>query len=549
MTVTEAALNVTALLHHVTSFLTFRETTLLRSVSRCFRDNVDASTTHFKVANADNLPFLESYCLKLTNLQHVDFSNLKWSTKPKVFKAFSSCTTITTFHDVFVRCESSARAFTRLLKCQTRPLNHLTLYICGTHLGLKDVPPTRSLELHVRHEILSNQSLSNLLKRCGHRLTKFKLGLEHHTYCTLEKCVCTFHTVFQTILTHCTHLQQIELDVPCLGKPFTTNTRKPTPLQSFVVCNSVIGPDWSSAFFALNHENLSHLDICDIASSTFEEALLCFLKSDTCPPLSSVCWKNYWRTRQDLLEPQLVKTLAQGPCVHSIRALCFEGQFLSAQAVSALPDLKHTLTSLSLSNARIASLPFEVLCSAVGQMTNLQALDVSGLFLESEMNTLLLHLATVPHLHTINLSSSTIQAQPFVTFVNNHHSTIRSITASYCVPDESTLYYILEHVAFLPALHTLNLVCYCSLAYQSSAQYAFLLSKALRRMPSIEYLTACAPPAAFLGILIDVVRNNTKFRRLTLRVPVDSRNQYDHFVKTTSKILWEGLPGVQVNVY
>ena len=549
--IVEDVLSIGVLLQHMLEFCSGAEKNTLRCVSSRMTQNVDAVICSLKLRNLTaNYDSLRRFCTQLPYLRRLELSSMCWNSNPLVFKALTPCRGVTDFHEIHIHCEKAAKEFVKLLRSQLLPLTRISLFVHGdrcTSLILRNIGSVEHLELHIRRTSTSDFTvLASILRRCGSRLKSLILDWQTRSSCSLSSCLCNFHKVFDVLIRHNKNLLSIFLDIPCLGSYTRKETTDPLSVRSLIVRNTIINHKWSSSMGLLNLQSLRHLEIQDVVTDTFEETILNLASTVQLPSLQSLACNNCWRSGQTF-EPHVFAILLNNLCFRTLRTLKLEGQFLSAQAVFLLPILKDSLTCLSLASARIASLPFEILCSAIGQMGKLERLDISGVFLETGMDQMMWSLVRLKRLSHLNLTSSIIGALPLTAFVHANASVLESILLEYCIRDENDLMHFLRNSAPLPYLQKLNIVCYFTIT--ASGEYVQLLHRILGTMPQLRQLSISAPSSVYLPRLIHTLQQCHKLRMLTLRSPIDHGVRYDHAVDYTHRTTSQGLPNVTVNVW
>ena len=552
MSFIESVFEVSVFLDQILDYVEINDKLKLRQVSRCMCRTIDLQTHALYLNNLKtSYSSLSSLCLKLQHISTINLGNICWSSNSTILKALRPCVWIKNFENIHLRCEKSAKEFAFLLKKQKTDISKCSFYIYGggvkiTKHILKYIRSVNTLEIHIRDSVeISCDPFVRLLKRCGPRLVTLILEFQIRTSCALSSCVCKTGDILKTMFNFNSGLQNVSLNVPCLGSYLSTTEKVPL-LKLLRIHNAIITCKTTTTLQSLNFDHLSHLELQDIHSLTFEESLLVRFKQNNCPPLQTITWRNCWRTSPHVfLEPQLITALSSGRCVQSLKSFNLEGRFLSAQTLQCLPKLRNSLENLSLSNARIASIPFDVLCQSISEMVKLKKLDISGLFLEQGMQHLLHQLCKLNCLEELILSSNTIEPISLISFLNQNASIVKTLIMEYCIADENTLFFLLQHFKLLPVLHTLNIVCYFSISKSSSAQYTKHLFKSLTNMPQIRTLTIPAPSTEYLPNVVTVLNQCTHLNSLVIRVPVEDDCTVEYIYSTLSK----GLPGVKLSVW
>lgn len=551
----EDIFGVSVLCKMILEYLYESDKFILRQVSKALSETVDSLVTSLKIHNLNyDVTALHSLCTKLQNVKVLNLAELCWSSNPDAFKALQPCTSIIDFQNVYLRCDAATKTFAELVQHQTKPIQRCCLHLYGGSKALKHilnkVDSLTSLELHIRDSPnLSLCVLNKVLRSCGPTLKTLSLEFQFRTSCTSTSCICNIHKVVNNILRYNTNLHTLYLDVPCVGHTIAKTSSQSLPLTSLTIKNALINYKWAAGFVRLPLENLTNLTLQDVVSPTFEESLMMLFLSESCPPLESLSWSNCWRARHSPIEPQLITAITSSRCAQTLQAFQLDGHFLSAQAVQMLPGLKAQLKKLSLSNARIASLPFDTLCTSVGKLSNLTHLDLSGLYLEQGMQHLFCQIKELKALQHINLTSSTIEPHSLVLFVKSNALILQSIVLEYCFSDEACLFQVLDNLPELPLLNTLNIVCYFPISNNTSLQYIRKLEYLLASMPSISQLLISTPVATYLPNFLMCLQKCKILQHLTLRIPVENDKRYDSVVGYTCSTVKSLLPNVKSAVW
>lgn len=228
--------------------------------------------------------------------------------------------------------------------------------------------------------------------------------------------------------------------------------------------------------------------------------------------------------------------------------LNLQGQLLNLETLAGLPKLKN-IKALSLASARISSVPLDTLGSTLGNMSSLTSLDLSGLYLEQGANLILRELSKLGHLTRLNFASNRLEAADALLFLHEQRTSLQYVNFDYCVPDQNVLCTILRNMCEMPRMTCFNVSCYFRLVDDRSDMYVYSLGVALSRLPRLRELYVSAPSRVFLKTLTESLRLHSTLRSLTLRVPVDTENRYDHVVQYTTRYLKKALCNVSVTVW
>jgi hypothetical protein len=520
-------------------FLVLRDIKSLKEVCKSIKKEVNNSQRHLKVAfDCENsVAVARKYVRELTQLQSVDFSSFTWRTPTEFILVFChlNVKSVKELYGITVRCGATTIAFSILLN-HFQHLHHLDITVYsnyGVETLIDRITSVKVLKLKLRDKIHAEYwtNVCELLKRCSNKLTHLSLDTQIGSCCTIDKCVCEFSRVVETLCKYNTRVEELQLQQHCLGK-FKYTIHGNLSLRALVIKNMSVGniPNMRMFFSGLNVGALESLEVHNSILPVTAYVLEVF-KTQQCR-LESLKICKTWRCYQENKSvseviSSIIECICDGPSYLSLRYLDLSGQPLTQKAVCLLRNLTN-LQDLNISHVSRFYNNAEHVGSSLRYLKQLKSLNLSFLFLEDqELSHILQCIADLRFLECLDISSNNVGEHSVLAMelLTTSCKEISKLDLDYCFLTESCLIKCIPLFRRLP-LVSLKLVCTFSISHVCN-QYEELVLYTLQSLKTLLTLHLSIAVSSDVGRLVKhIVNRCPHLQVLTLRIPVENDRLY-----------------------